>query len=1710
MGIFKYALLLLSLSPSLAQANWTLPEDAQNDSGAFANCTFSAGVVTCPQNVNLNQGNRTLTITQPLTLRMQQGLSMPSGLTVNPGNTRPFTLEASGQLSNNGNNLTFNGDIISTSQVNISGSGSQVNGSISSTADVNLNGSGVLGPVNGNNVTFNNGGLVEGSVNANGRINLNDGNIGGAATAGDDININNGSTIDGNVSSGSSIALNNGSIGGNADASQNLSINNGSSVGGSASAGSTIALNNGSVGGSARANEININNSSSIAGDAQVDNQITINSGNVGGNIDSGDRVTIENNGRAGSVNADGQVINRGIVDGYINAPPPIQGNGSVGETCDINNNNGPCSGGPTPPGDGDASTVALAWCEDIWQQGSNQNNFYPEDIPLPEEALNNPLPQELEPGDYLRRGDFDNVGENYQTNGPTTRIFVDGDLTIQSGRRLNLDGDPEDFMLIVTGSLTLEGDVSINGYVHAEDVTFAALECETAFWFGCWEWQPPTTITGAVNASEGITVQGSNATRNNPSLSYVTPSRDLEGGRFCLAQPYTELQARFNDGPWSNATVDTSDNDFTVEAINNPGYSEASPALPTDGSGFGSCGYTQLESNNQQHFNVADAERLDFSGSFTVGAWVRPESRASGLMTIVSKDENYEFHINSNGRVNWWWQTRSGQVRQFNSDTVVPLNQWTYVAIRYTPTEQSIFVGNSKTTEDFSGGIRQNSDPLQIGADQNTAGRYFDGSIDDVSVIRGALSDTEIEALSQQRVPCDDVQLQCVVDEFADGTALSNRWQVRPTEERNGVRPPRVVDETMRLTDAIANQSTLVSLRRVFPAANNRVEIEFDLNAYGGTGADGIAVVLSNANFVPEPGGYGGSLGYAQRSGIDGFNGGWLGIGFDTFGNFVNSNEGRQGGRNLSLNQGRNRVSLRGAEQTGYQFIQTSEQLSPGIRQNSSTRGPGHRYRIVIDSTTPDSSFITVERDLKDGNGFRTIIDELDIYEELPGQQPVVPENFRLSFTGSTGGSNDIHEVDFLRVCAQRSFPLGNEVNHLRLTLPTELVSCYAADMLLEACLDDNCDTRLSGPGSARLQAADDNTSATPEWAGPDLIGSDAQGNADIDLTDGTGSVQLSLVEGGVVDFTKISSSPATLSADDFRCYSGSTRVNCTTNFQTAGLAFFDADGTSPIQNQISGTSFPAILRALQTNTMTGACEARVEGTQTVELGYECTNPGSCIAGQRYEFNDTPVENSGSGVVSESVELDFDANGSADLINFYSDAGELRLHARADLPATPRNGVIDPPITLTGVSNNFVVKPERLVIDAPANTDVNEGGSGFVAAGDAFRLRVRALNAQGNSTPNFGNETIPAQVNATFNSIVYPAGGFGDEEDLNTSGFTKPDPQQGVFITDNASWEEAGIIELRAELVDGNYLGAGDIPLTPVSEPIGRFYPSEFVLEGSDVVDACRDQFTYLGEDAIGVTYTLHAVNTNGKITRNYDADGFTGSEYQGTAEIAIGSGSTEIEDSRVIAPTAQDWSEGVLAFDGDDVMVARAISGTATRGEGPYRNTQLALRINEALDPTDFKEDETILDGQLNLRFGRLVLADVAGPDDEDLPIKARVEYWDGDRFIVNEEDSCFYLQSGKVNDVQGLDGFQPPDVGPDNSELVMFEDGRTGFRTLYFQAPGDPGELEFSYQVPDWLTYDWNENGVFDQQPRAFATFGQYRGNDRIIFWLEQNLQ
>lgn len=185
---------------------------------------------------------------------------------------------------------------------------------------------------------------------------------------------------------------------------------------------------------------------------------------------------------------------------------------------------------------------------------------------------------------------------------------------------------------------------------------------------------------------------------------------------------------------------------------------------------------------------------------------------------------------------------------------------------------------------------------------------------------------------------------LLCFTDDFNRATLLATGNWTR-TRGPTTTLDAEIVGNRLRLTDASTQQATAVHLQRLFPGSGNKVVTEFDHFAFGGTGADGLAITLSDSSVAPVAGAFGGSLGYAQKcengvggcasdcttaGGCPGFAGGWIGVGLDEYGNFSNPTEGRAGGPG----QQADRVAIRGSGsgQSGYEYHAGSILLSPGV----------------------------------------------------------------------------------------------------------------------------------------------------------------------------------------------------------------------------------------------------------------------------------------------------------------------------------------------------------------------------------------------------------------------------------------------------------------------------------------------------------------------------------------------------------------------------------------------------------------------------------------------------------------------------------------------------------------------------------------------------------------------------------------------------------
>lgn len=300
-----------------------------------------------------------------------------------------------------------------------------------------------------------------------------------------------------------------------------------------------------------------------------------------------------------------------------------------------------------------------------------------------------------------------------------------------------------------------------------------------------------------------------------------------------------------------------------------------------------------------------------------------------------------------------------------------------------------------------------------------------------DDKVCLGDLYRTQVTILAQEDAPV------CFENDFGDGTgALDSLWRVLENPNSGNTYTPQVVsvngDGRLRMTDDRTNLATVVTKDYTFNTTENLIIVEFDYYAYGGCnggglgtyGADGIVSVLfdSDVGNSPVPGARGGALGFAQMTATnpnqDGFEGGWLGLGLDEYGNYSNPNEGKVGGPGFRTNA----VSIRGDGSgiSGYEYLEGTTALTPVLAQKTGYPADGYfsgRYKMTVDARDPAHLYIRLERSTTgNDNDYAVIISQFDAKDSGYGQGQT-PELVRYAMTAGTGGGCNNHELSWIKL---------------------------------------------------------------------------------------------------------------------------------------------------------------------------------------------------------------------------------------------------------------------------------------------------------------------------------------------------------------------------------------------------------------------------------------------------------------------------------------------------------------------------------------------------------------------------------------------------------------------------------------------------------------------------------------------------------------------
>ena len=493
----------------------------------------------------------------------------------------------------------------------------------------------------------------------------------------------------------------------------------------------------------------------------------------------------------------------------------------------------------------------------------------------------------------------------------------------------------------------------------------------------------------------------------------------------------------------------------------------------------------------------------------------------------------------------------------------------------------------------------------------------------------------------------------------------------------------------------------------------------------------------------------------------------------------------------------------------------------------------------------------------------------------------------------------------------------------------------------------------------------------------------------------------------------------------------------------------------------------------------------------------------------------------------------------------------------KTDLPAGDDDYMVNPGATsgLPGsgtIPNNpiFTVAGQKLLITYRAVAW--KAGDDSNGNGIADENEISAINA---TTTNYTNETLTSLAY----SEVAPIGGITDALNIidNSTTFV-----EGIK-TDEISYDEVGIISLTAKRE--KYLLIEGVDIEGYAPYVGRFIPDHFkvtqIIDG-DIWAYCNSvdtqveslPFAYVGQNLADDSsrgalayevlpgFVIEARNKKDKLTQNYIETFFK------LNDASFERLSLTVNSLSVLAPIEDAFTQGkdpltkvgLTAILGDGSFVDD--KGVITYS---YHNNDSFIYHHEANSeviefPADIDLsmvsiidddlvatlDELVDDATLiftlhptapDIRFGRAQLENSYGPDTSDLPQRLSVNYFTANGYVLSATDTCTTYDSDRITLSNiSLDPAKTPvktDVTGKFSDELPFGETRSIILTAPTTGPTDIniGQVEVIYTISEWLQYDWAYDteavdGLFNDNPRAVATFGIYRGNDRIIYQRE----
>lgn len=710
--------------------------------------------------------------------------------------------------------------------------------------------------------------------------------------------------------------------------------------------------------------------------------------------------------------------------------------------------------------------------------------------------------------------------------------------------------------------------------------------------------------------------------------------------------------------------------------------------------------------------------------------------------------------------------------------------------------------------------------------------------------------------------------------------------------------------------------------------------------------------------------------------------------------------------------------------------------------------------------------------------------------------------------------------------------------LDHIQIEHDGTGLTCEPETVTLRTCANADCSS---------VYAGDVNMTLTPSgWLGGD----------NVTISGGSGTRQLRHTSAGTLTLGVAGSAPT--ASNSVQC------VNTATATADCNLVFHDTGFIYNIPTQTSCQTSGAItLSAVRADDTSMHCVPTfVSTTRDINFALVYSNPASGTNSLRLNHNSTAYTVNTGGV---TVPVSFDASGQASLNLTYNDAGQISLNSR--YTGTLAGG--DAGLTMTG-STTYVTKPAKLyVYSDAANSDCASADvtcSAFVHAGAPFNLKIRAAcdNAGTTVTPNFvlsgltltHDNIAPNIAEGTLGVAYFDINAADNGEHVITNQtvtevgaftFTAGLPAGGYF------GETIGTTSLNTSANLGRfYPDHFCLTATTLTNRVD-----------ANTASGCSDGFTYLDEDLqLQFLLTAQAAGSacgTATVTQNYSgswsrfatpfSEDTSNPNEPGKWNLAAVNAPTAtptVLNSRldintsISTPLTGSFSNGQASVSAV-LDINRLGSAPAYTAETALTDVHLAAKPidldNVTLDTTSLTigTDSYADLGTTSLYFGRLFAENAYGTNDAATPLDmyAHTQYCNGvssgncSDWQAKVDDSCTLYNVSPPAAValglntagDGLGGYYQRASAAVSSPIFNFDDTgaspsyarvhvpdpsahSAGWR-LFYTGGGDGGDYLIPFQFP------------FNTDPTVhpyllhvdgIASFGHFRGDDRIIYWRE----